>query len=84
MCSWIKCKGDVQDELATVWAGWQPNLYGRVVRPFYPGDFVVRPEWKEYCDGRRPEWGSPWDSCDKVSNVLVCRHGFQIDMVIKI
>ena len=74
----------MQDELAKVWAGWQPNLHGRLVQPFSVKDFVIRPEWKQYCDGRRPDWGSPWDSCDKVSNVLVRRHGFQLDLVINI
>ncbi|KAK0570915.1 hypothetical protein LWI29_008363 [Acer saccharum] len=59
------------DELAKVWAGWQPNLHGHLVRPFNVKDFVIRPEWKQYCDGRRPDWGSPWDSCDKV--VVPCK-----------
>ncbi|KAK0594795.1 hypothetical protein LWI29_000610 [Acer saccharum] len=59
------------DELAKVWAGWQPNLHGRLVQPFSVKDFVIRPEWKQYCDGRRPDWGSPWDSCDKV--VVPCK-----------
>ncbi|KAK0608515.1 hypothetical protein LWI29_031819 [Acer saccharum] len=59
------------DELAKVWAGWQPNLHGRLVRPFSVKDFVIRPEWKQNCDGRRPDWGSPWDSCDKV--VVPCK-----------
>lgn len=80
----IKCNYAVQDLLATAWAGWQPNVHKPLVRNFYPFDFVVPKEWKEYAYGHRPDWGSPWDSCDKVSNVLVRRHGFQLDLVINI
>ena len=74
----------MQDQLASAWAGWQPDLQKAVVRTFYPSDVVVPEEWKEYAYGKRPDWGSPWDSCEKVSNNLVRRHGFQLRLGVEI